>query len=104
MASSWADRGASATDRLDLLINNAGVNSPTSPRSSRKRLDYAEVRRVCDVNELGSLRVVEAFLPLTARGTLKRLCFVSSQAGSTGAAERTISALCRRQLDRLYAR
>ena len=35
-----------------------------------------------DVNALGPLRVVEAFLPLMDQGLLKRLCFVSSEAGS----------------------
>jgi NAD(P)-dependent dehydrogenase (short-subunit alcohol dehydrogenase family) len=76
------------TDHLDLLINNAGVNSPTSPRTIREPQDYAEMHRLYDVNALGALRIVEAFLPLTDRGALKRLCFVSSEAGSIGRAER----------------
>ena len=82
---------AAAIDHLDLLINNAGVNSPTSPRTIREPQDYAEMQRMYDVNALGSLRVVEALLPLTDRGTLKRLCFVSSEAGSIGQATRTSS-------------
>lgn len=80
---------AAITDRIDVLINNAGVNSATSPRSIREEQDYAEMHRLYDVNALGALRVVEAFLPLVDRGALKRLCFVSSEAGSIGAAERT---------------
>lgn len=80
---------AGQTDRLDLLINNAGVNSPTSPRPIREPQDYAEMQRLYDINALGSLRVVEAFLPLTQTSSLKRLCFVSSEAGSIGRAERT---------------
>src|SRR6185369_1697222 len=44
---------------------------------------------IYDVNALGALRVVEAFLPLLEQGQTKRLCFVSSEAGSIGAAERT---------------
>jgi hypothetical protein len=35
-----------------------------------------------DVNALGGLRVMEAFLPLTDRGPMKRLYSVSSQARS----------------------
>jgi NAD(P)-dependent dehydrogenase (short-subunit alcohol dehydrogenase family) len=35
------------------------------------------------------LHVVEAFLPLTAQSALKRLCFVSSEAGSISRAEHT---------------
>ena len=78
-----------AAGRVDLLINNAGVNSPTSPRSIREAPDYAEMFRLYDVNAVGPLRVVEAFLPLTDRSDVKRLCFVSSEAGSIGAAQRT---------------
>ncbi len=77
------------TDSVDVLINNAGVNSPTSPRSIREPQDYAEMQRLYDTNALGALRVVEAFLPLLDRSTGKRLCFVSSEAGSIGGAQRT---------------
>jgi NAD(P)-dependent dehydrogenase (short-subunit alcohol dehydrogenase family) len=77
------------TDHIDLLVNNAGVTSPTMQRNIREAQDYAEMQRLYDVNALGSLRVVEAFLPLTDRGGLKRLCFVSSEAGSIGKAYRS---------------
>jgi NAD(P)-dependent dehydrogenase (short-subunit alcohol dehydrogenase family) len=77
------------TDHLDALINNAGVNSPTSLRTIREPQDYAEMERMYDVNALGPLRVTEAFLPLMERGGLKRLCFVSSEAGSIARSERT---------------
>jgi NAD(P)-dependent dehydrogenase (short-subunit alcohol dehydrogenase family) len=46
------------------------------------------MHRLYDVNALGPLRVVEAFLPLTDRSRFKRLCFVSSEAGSIARAER----------------
>jgi NAD(P)-dependent dehydrogenase (short-subunit alcohol dehydrogenase family) len=42
-----------------------------------------------NVNALGPLRVVEAFLPLTDRSEFKRLCFVSSEAGSINRCART---------------
>ena len=77
------------TDKLDLLVNNAGVTSPAMHRSIREGQDYAEMQRLYNVNAMGPLRVVEAFLPLTDRGGLKRLCFVSSEAGSIGKAYRT---------------
>ena len=73
---------AASTGSLDLLINNAGVTSPSTPRTLRENLDYPEMQRMFDINSLGPLRVVEAFLPLTERSPLKRLCFVSSEAGS----------------------
>jgi len=47
------------------------------------------MHRLYGVNALGALRVVEAFLPLTDRGTMKRLCFVSSEAGSIERCRRT---------------
>ena len=80
---------AAITDHVDVLINNAGVTSPTVRRSIREPQDYAEMHRLYDVNALGPLRVVEAFLPLTDRGSLKRLCFVSSEAGSIARSKRT---------------
>ncbi len=79
---------ASASPGLDLLINNAGVNSPTSPHPIREPQDYAEMQRMYDINALGPVRVVEAFLPLMEASAMKRLCFVSSEAGSIGRAER----------------
>ena len=74
---------------VNALINNAGVTSPTSERSIREPQDYAEMHRLYDVNALGPLRVVEAFLPLLDRGGMKRLCFVSSEAGSIARCKRT---------------
>jgi NAD(P)-dependent dehydrogenase (short-subunit alcohol dehydrogenase family) len=87
-ARSAAQLVAAHTDHVDVLINNAGVNSPTSPRTIREPQDYDEMQRLYDTNALGALRVVEAFLPLTDRGALKRLSFVSSEASSIGQAKR----------------
>jgi NAD(P)-dependent dehydrogenase (short-subunit alcohol dehydrogenase family) len=77
-----------ATDRIDLLINNAGVLSPRAG-PIREPQDYGEMHRMYNVNALGPLRVVEAFLRLVDRGSMKRLCFVSSEAGSINRCERT---------------
>jgi len=77
-----------AAGRVGLLINNAGVSSPTMMRSIREPQDYAEMQRMYDVNAVGPLRVVEAFLPLTDQSSMKRLCFVSSEAGSINCCER----------------
>ena len=77
------------TDHLDVLISNAGVNSETIYVGIREPQDYDEMHRLYDVNALGALRAVETFLPLMEQGQTKRLCFVSSEAGSIGAAERT---------------
>lgn len=77
------------TDHLDVLISNAGVTSETILPTIREPQDYDEMHRLYDVNALGALRAVEAFLPLMERGGAKRLCFVSSEAGSIGGSERT---------------
>jgi NAD(P)-dependent dehydrogenase (short-subunit alcohol dehydrogenase family) len=69
------------TDHIDLLINNAGVISQEMQRNIREPQNYSEMHRLYDVNSLGPLRVLEAFLPLIDRGELKRLCFISSEAG-----------------------
>jgi NAD(P)-dependent dehydrogenase (short-subunit alcohol dehydrogenase family) len=70
------------TDHIDLLINNAGIYAPVAERPIRELQDYNEMLRMYDVNALGSLRITEAFLPLTDHSDFKRLCFVSSEAGS----------------------
>jgi NAD(P)-dependent dehydrogenase (short-subunit alcohol dehydrogenase family) len=84
-----AETVAASAGSIDLLVNNAGVRSLTSDRTIRETQDYEEMHRVYNVNALGPLRMVEAFLPLMDRGALKRLCFVSSEAGSIGRTQRT---------------
>jgi len=86
--SAAAHAAATIVGHVDLLINNAGVNSPDPDRAIRAALDYREMSRLHEVNALGPLRVTEAFLPLLDRGTLRRLCFVSSEAASITAATR----------------
>ena len=79
---------AQRTDHVDLLINNAGITSPAVRRPIREPQDYAEMQRLYDTNTLASLRMVEAFITLLDHGTTKRLCFVSSEAGSIERATR----------------
>lgn len=74
--------------RVDLLISNAGINSPNRTRPIRTGLDYDSMHHVYDTNSLGPLRVVEAFVSLMDASPLKRLCFVSSEAGSIARARR----------------
>lgn len=77
-----AQQISSILPHVDVLINNAGVNSSTSECNIRQTQDYDEMRRLIEINTLGPIRMVEAFLPLLDRGGMKRLCFVSSEAGS----------------------
>ena len=83
-----AKRVGQQADQVDLVINNAGVLSAHAG-PIREPQDYDEMHRLYNVNALGPLRVVEAFLPLTNQSKLKRLCFVSSEAGSINRCERT---------------
>jgi len=73
---------------LDLIINNAGIISSSMYLDISQGQDYNEIHRMFDINALGPLRVVEAFLPLMENSGLRRLCFVSSEAGSIGDATR----------------
>jgi NAD(P)-dependent dehydrogenase (short-subunit alcohol dehydrogenase family) len=85
---SAAEEVGRGADRVDLLVNNAGVNSPTTRRTVREEPDFDEMPRLYEINALGPLRVVEAFLPLTDESAIKRLCFVSSEAGSIARSKR----------------
>jgi NAD(P)-dependent dehydrogenase (short-subunit alcohol dehydrogenase family) len=80
---------AERAGRLDLLINNAGIHTPGTRFAIREGLDYADIHHVIDVNSLGPLRVAQTFLPLLEQSEIKRLVFVSSEAGSVTRAQRT---------------
>ncbi len=83
-----AEQVRESAGRVDVLINNAGVFTPHNESISEAQ-DYSEYHRLFDVNSLGPLRMVGAFLPLVEASTIKRLCFVSSEAGSIGRSYRT---------------
>ena len=83
-----AQKVAACVSHIDMLINNAGVMSHQAG-PIREAQDYDEMRRLYTINALGPLRVVEAFLPLLERGQMKRLCFISSEAGCINRSTRT---------------
>ena len=66
---------ASQVDHIDLLINNAGVNTPTKERKISEPQDYDEIHRMYNINAVGPLRVVEAFLPLMEQSEIKTFMF-----------------------------
>jgi 1-acylglycerone phosphate reductase len=59
--------GTRITPKLDILINNAGVNH-VMPFSDTK---VSDLRRVIDTNVVGPLAITQAFLPLLIRETGK---------------------------------
>jgi len=77
---------ARLTDHLDLLISNAGIASGRGDIETG--LDYPGIEQAYDVNALGLLRVVQAFLPLLDAGQGKRIGVVSSEAGCITLAHR----------------
>ena len=80
-----AEKVAGLTGRVDLLISNAGIGAGRAELG--QGLDFPAIQRAYNVNALGAIRLAEAFLPLMGEG-LRRLCFVSSEAGSVSLAHR----------------
>jgi NAD(P)-dependent dehydrogenase (short-subunit alcohol dehydrogenase family) len=66
---------------VDLLINNAGIIGP-SERTGR--IDCEAWRQVLDVNTIGPMRVVEAFIGHLARSERKMVVTITSGMGSIG--------------------
>jgi NAD(P)-dependent dehydrogenase (short-subunit alcohol dehydrogenase family) len=66
--------------RLDVLVNNAGINDPVDGPPSKTSLDA--VRRVFDVNVFGVLAVTQAMLPLLRKSGSARIVNMSSTLGS----------------------
>ncbi|MFD4641912.1 SDR family oxidoreductase [Lentzea sp. NPDC058436] len=71
---------AAALDRLDVLVNNAGISGPQPQDPTTLDLDV--VRTVLDTNVFGVVRVTNAVLPLLRRSASPRIVNVSSNMGS----------------------
>jgi NAD(P)-dependent dehydrogenase (short-subunit alcohol dehydrogenase family) len=71
---------AAEFDRLDVLVNNAGINHPADGPPSTADLDA--VRRVMETNFFGTLAVTRAMLPLLRKSAAARIVNVSSGLGS----------------------
>ena len=72
------DALASELDRVDVLVNNAGVHYDTWQRPTTADPDV--VREALEVNALGAWAAIRAFRPLMGRGG--RIVNVSSEGGS----------------------
>ncbi|MEM1047958.1 MAG: SDR family oxidoreductase [Pseudomonadota bacterium] len=72
---------AAAFERpVDILINNAGIIGPL-PQSTLE-MDFDGFAQTFDVNTLGPLRVIHAFLKNVRRGDNPRVVTISSKMGS----------------------
>jgi NAD(P)-dependent dehydrogenase (short-subunit alcohol dehydrogenase family) len=67
-------------EATDVLLNNAGVGGPPGQRIGG--LDYAAWARVLDINTLGPMRIVEAFLENIAKSHFKQVVTITSGMGS----------------------
>jgi NAD(P)-dependent dehydrogenase (short-subunit alcohol dehydrogenase family) len=75
------------TDKLDIIINNAAIHNKTS-FEVLERADIDDCLQVYDVNSLGPLRVVKAFIPLLRKSSFGKIINISSESGSIGACGR----------------
>lgn len=71
------------TDRLDILINNAGVHFEKS-FAVLEGVDFQTALDTHNINTLGPLRVTKAYIPLVRNGQDKVIVNISSEAGSIG--------------------
>jgi NAD(P)-dependent dehydrogenase (short-subunit alcohol dehydrogenase family) len=67
-------------EAIDLLINNAGTSGV--PEQTTGHVDYENWARVLDVNTMGPLRVVEAFLDHIVRSQRRLIITITSGMGS----------------------
>jgi NAD(P)-dependent dehydrogenase (short-subunit alcohol dehydrogenase family) len=83
-ASVWrlARELADQLDRIDVLVNNAGILYDTW--QSAADADLEVVRQAFETNTLGSWRTCQALLPLMRRSAHPRIVNVSSGAGALG--------------------
>jgi NAD(P)-dependent dehydrogenase (short-subunit alcohol dehydrogenase family) len=65
---------------IDVLINNAGISGPRGQTTGN--VDYGAWAHVFDVNTLGPLRVLEAFIDQLARSERKLVVTITSGMGS----------------------
>lgn len=86
-ASIEAAKAAIGQGVIDILINNAGIIGPQ--RQSTLDMDFDGWLTTFDVNTLGPLRVLQAFLPNLQRSAWPRVLTISSRMGSLTASPAT---------------
>ncbi|MHA7814942.1 MAG: SDR family NAD(P)-dependent oxidoreductase [Pseudohaliea sp.] len=78
--SAWRDAVAAATDRLELLVNNAGVGLVAGAADGA----IEDLRWLMDINFFGVVHGTQAFLPLLERAPRSHLVNLSSLFGLIG--------------------
>lgn len=72
---------------VDMVIHNAAGFGSREDNDIKGEFDFSGFALPVNINALGALRLVKAFLPLMETG-MKRLCFVSSEAGVVSVSHR----------------
>lgn len=75
------------TDHLDILINSAAIHADSSFEILEKT-DLDDCLAVYNINSVGPLRVVKAFLPLLKESDKASIYNISSESGSIGMTQR----------------
>ena len=73
---------SAATDRLDIMFNNAGINPKTNKERNFGTLDAEAMLHVLRVNSVAPVMLAQAFADLLRHGSQARLINLSSGAGS----------------------
>jgi NAD(P)-dependent dehydrogenase (short-subunit alcohol dehydrogenase family) len=68
-------------ETIDILINNAGVHFENS-YLPLEQVDFNVALQTLNINSLGPLRVIKAFLPNVEKSSAKVIVNISSEAGS----------------------
>lgn len=76
---------ARETAVLDMVVNNAGIMR--LEKDILEEVQEADMMLQFRINTLGTMKVTQHMLPLM-EGGMRRLCFISSEAGSIGNAHR----------------
>ena len=90
-----ADAVSLVTPKVDMIVHNAaGFGERAHPDIRTERMNLDSYVIPYNINALGAIRMVQSFLPLMKEG-LKRLCFISSEAGAVSVAHRAeLSSYC----------
>jgi NAD(P)-dependent dehydrogenase (short-subunit alcohol dehydrogenase family) len=76
------DKTAQRFDRIDILINSAGISGKTNIKSHE--VDTNDLRLVFDVNFMGSYYTSKYVLPLMLKNNYGRILHIASIAGKEG--------------------
>jgi 3-oxoacyl-[acyl-carrier protein] reductase len=79
--SDGVDRMANEVGPVDILINSAGIVGPNTPLLATTAADW---RRVLDVNVVGTVNTIRAFVPAMVDRRWGRVVNIASMAGKDG--------------------